>query len=59
MYKQFYAQMEWTNLALFAFGVFAVTFTLVVLRTWLLRGPDEYQPLAELPLTKETIEVKP
>ena len=50
MYQTFFAQMESTTLPLFGFGVFALTFAMVLLRTYAFKRPHDYDAVAALPL---------
>lgn len=50
MYKQFFAGMEWTELPLFALGLFIAMFVLMVLRTFVYKTKRDFEPAAQLPL---------
>ncbi|MEW6433847.1 MAG: CcoQ/FixQ family Cbb3-type cytochrome c oxidase assembly chaperone [Myxococcota bacterium] len=51
MYRQFFANMEWTALPLFALGLFLVMFTLMLLRTFAWKSKSDFSPVAQLPLS--------
>ena len=66
MYREFFAGMEWTGVALFAMGFFLLFFVVVLLRVFLLRARHDYDSVARLPLDEpfprtaaERSEVKP
>lgn len=51
MYKTFFSQMGELSLPLGALGVFLILFVAVVVRTFVLRRPSDFQNMANLPLT--------
>lgn len=50
MYKEFFANMQWTALPLFALVLFIVIFALVIARTWGGQKQSDFEQLASLPL---------
>ncbi len=50
MFRQYFAGMEHTGLALFAMFLFLVLFTLILLRLFALRSRRDYDGVALLPL---------
>ena len=50
MYRQFFAGMEWTGLALFAMALFLLLFMLMLLRVFVVRRRRDYDQVAQLPL---------
>lgn len=50
MFKQFFAGMEYTELPLFALGLFMAMFALMALRTFLYKSSRDFEPAAQLPL---------
>lgn len=50
MFKQFFAGMEWTELPLFALGLFIAMFVLMTLRTFVYKTKGDFEPAAQLPL---------
>jgi len=51
MYKQFFADMEWTALPLFALGLFLAMFALMLLRTFAWKTKQDFEPMEQLPLS--------
>lgn len=51
MFKEFFAGMEWTELPIFALGLFMAMFVLVVLRTFAFKTKSDFAPHSELPLS--------
>lgn len=50
MYKSFYAGMDYAHLPLFALFFFLAVFVGVLVRTFVMRRPHHFDPLAQLPL---------
>lgn len=50
MYRQFFAGMEWTGLALGAMALFLALFAAVLVRLFVLRTRRDYDADARLPL---------
>lgn len=50
MFRQYFAGMEYTGLALFAMFLFLVLFALILLRLFALRSRHDYDAVALLPL---------
>lgn len=50
MYKSFYEGMDYAHLPLFALFFFLAVFVGVLVRTFVVRRPQHYAPLAQLPL---------
>jgi cytochrome c oxidase cbb3-type subunit 4 len=53
MYKQYFHDMQFTALPLFALVLFIGVFALVIARTWGARKKTDYQDLAALPLLQD------
>ena len=52
MFQQFFAEMEWTALPLFALGLFMVMFVAVLVRTFALKSKGDFEAQRALPLSE-------
>lgn len=50
MYKEHFANMEWTALPIIALVMFLAMFVLMLLRTFAYKTKQDFEPVAQLPL---------